>query len=99
MPLPLAKYLTMRLVECCPDMTRLPQVAGLIRLVLAGDDIGGREIGRIKAQMHAARYYCHYKRLGVTVSAREIAEHTKVSHTLAARWLTQWDRGELGWPS
>ena len=96
-PLPLAKYLTVRLVECCPDMTRLPQVAGLVRLMLAGDDIGKREIGRPTALVHAARYYCHYRRLGVAVSARELARHAKVSHTLAARWVSQWDRDEFIW--
>jgi hypothetical protein len=51
----LAKYLTVRLVERCPDMARLQRVAKLVRLVLGGDDIGKREIGKPEAVIHAAR--------------------------------------------
>jgi hypothetical protein len=91
----LAKYLTVRLVERCPDMARLQRVAKLVRLVLGGDDIGKREIGKPEAVMHAARYYYHYRRLGVAVGVREIAQHVGgVSPTLVARWVSHWKRGE-----
>jgi hypothetical protein len=90
--MPLARYLTIRLVECCPDMARLQRVAQLVRLVLGSDDIGKREIGKPGAIMHAARYYYHYKRRGIAVGIREIAKHAGVSHGLAARWVASWKK-------
>lgn len=91
---PLAKFLTIRLVERCPDMARLPKAAALVRLVLDGDHIAGRQIGKPGAIMHAARYYYHYKHLGIAVGVREIAKHAGVSHGLAAQWVARWKRGE-----
>jgi hypothetical protein len=91
---PLANYLTVRLVERCPDMTRWPKAVALVRLALGGDHIAGRQIGRRPgAIMHAARYYYHYKRLGIAVGVREIAKHAGVSHGLAARWVARWRNG------
>ena len=91
---PLATYLTTRLVSRCPDMSRLPRVAKLLELVLDVDRIAGREIGASGALLRAARYYYHWRRLGIVVTVREIAQHVKVSHTLVARWVAHWKRGE-----
>jgi hypothetical protein len=92
----LARYLTVRLVERCPDMTRQPRVAGLVRLLLGGDRIAGRQIGpKPGAIMLAARYYYHWKRQGIAVGVREIAKHAGVSHGLAARWVARWKRGDV----
>ena len=93
-PSPLATYLTTRLVSRCPDMSRLPRVAKLLGLVLGVDRIAGREIGEPGALLRAARYYYHWKRLGIEVAVREIAEAVNVSHTLVARWVAHWQRGE-----
>jgi hypothetical protein len=92
----LARYLTVRLVERCPDLTRQPRVAELVRLLLGGDRIAGRQIGQKPgAIMHAARYYYHWKRQGIAVGVREIAKHAGVSHGLAARWVARWKRGDV----
>jgi hypothetical protein len=93
-PSPLATYLTVRLVERCPDMARLSRATKLLRSVFGVDGIGAREIGEPEALMRAARYYYHWRRLGVAVSAREVAAHVGVSPTLAARWIAHWKRGE-----
>ena len=93
-PSPLATYLTTRLVSRCPDMSRLPRVAKLLGLVLGVDRIAGREIGEPGALLRAARYYYHWKGLATVVTVREIAEAVNVSHTLVARWVAHWQRGE-----
>ena len=94
LPPALAKFLTVRLVETCPDQERWQRAARLVRLVLGADQIGLRDIGKSGAIVHAARYYYVYNRAGIAVGVREIAAYAGVSHALAAKWVARWRRGE-----
>lgn len=86
----LAKYLVVRVIECVPDMTRLPRAARLLRLLLDADRIGMREIGKPAAFLPAYRYWRHHQRAGVAVGVREVAAHANISHGLAGRWMAHW---------
>jgi hypothetical protein len=92
-PLALVKLLTIRLVECCPDMARQQRAARLVRLVFGGKPKSKRQTGLPTAMWQAGRYYHHYElTAGVRIGGPELAEHAGISNGLAGQWLAQMRR-------